>query len=484
MTLKSALLVDDSKLARITLKKLLERHNLDVVMCASAQEALDYLKDGRPDVIFMDHLMPEMDGLEAMAKIKTDPETRHLPVVMCTGKEGDNYEETVKQAGAIGFLSKPPEPEHLERILSLVSSGAASTPAPEATVVAEVAPAVADTGEIRVQLDALEHKLLSALHERIDAVKAEFETHKADIVGAGAASDSDALTTEFHSKLEGLHSRTEEINALFAEFEARVGVLSSDVDSLRGEISEPTDQAHLLARLDALEATSKSTPAAGGITKEELPDAIRSLLPEVIEFSPEDLTKMRVELESIRSVVSDQDRESVVPDFSEAEQRIEQKVGQLVYALDEKLAASLESLSGSLGDVEEKVSALVRKTDSIDSKASESVSLDTLKADIEMQAGKAVEVRLESIFTQQQSQMSELRNSIRAEVERAVSENVPAESGEAESSQRQEETLQAMTHELALVRQQLASAQSRNLIGLVVVGGAALVALAKAFGAF
>ena len=64
----------------------------------------------------------------------------------------------------------------------------ASTPAPEATVVAEVAPAVADTGEIRVQLDALEHKLLSALHERIDAVKAEFETHKADIVGAGAAS--------------------------------------------------------------------------------------------------------------------------------------------------------------------------------------------------------------------------------------------------------------------------------------------------------
>ena len=164
----------------------------------------------------------------------------------------------------------------------------------------------------------------------------------------------------------------------------------------------------------------------------------------------QDLTKMRVELESIRSVVSGSGQESVVPDFSEAEQRIEQKVGQLVYALDEKLAVSLESLSGSLGDVEEKVSALVRKTDSIDSRPLESVSLDTLKADIEMQAGKNRRGQAGVYFTQQQSQMSELRNSIRAEVERAVSENVPAESGEAESSQRQEETPQAMTHELAL----------------------------------
>ena len=67
-------------------------------MCASAQEALDYLKDGRPDVILMDHPHARNGWPGGDGQNQDRSETRHLPVVMCTGKEGDNYEETVKQA--------------------------------------------------------------------------------------------------------------------------------------------------------------------------------------------------------------------------------------------------------------------------------------------------------------------------------------------------------------------------------------------------
>ena len=60
---KTALIVDDSRSARVVLKRVLETHELNVDTAESAEDALDYLTDHRPDVIFMDHLMPGMDGL-------------------------------------------------------------------------------------------------------------------------------------------------------------------------------------------------------------------------------------------------------------------------------------------------------------------------------------------------------------------------------------------------------------------------------------
>ncbi len=62
---KTALNVDDSKSARVVLKRMLEAHELDVDTAESAESTLDYLKAHRPDVIFMDHLMPGTDGFEA-----------------------------------------------------------------------------------------------------------------------------------------------------------------------------------------------------------------------------------------------------------------------------------------------------------------------------------------------------------------------------------------------------------------------------------
>ncbi|HHH39784.1 MAG TPA: response regulator [Sedimenticola sp.] len=117
MLARKILLVDDSKSARFALKKLLQQHDLEVEMVDSGEAALDFLEQERPDVIFMDHLMKGMDGLAATQRIKQNPQTADIPVVMCTSNDGEDYVQKARSQGAIGTLLKPPSPSKLDAIL-------------------------------------------------------------------------------------------------------------------------------------------------------------------------------------------------------------------------------------------------------------------------------------------------------------------------------------------------------------------------------
>lgn len=114
---RNALLVDDSKSARFVLGKLLQQHDFNVEMAASAEEALEFLATHQPDAIFMDHLMKGMDGLVATSVIKKNPATAHIPIVMCTSNDGEEYLAEAKLHGALGTLVKPPSDDKLEEIL-------------------------------------------------------------------------------------------------------------------------------------------------------------------------------------------------------------------------------------------------------------------------------------------------------------------------------------------------------------------------------
>src|SRR5690606_41948228 len=133
---QTVLIVDDSRLARITLQRLLEKQNFQVISAGSAREAFDLLREqSLPNIIFMNHLMPEMDGFESMQRIKADPKLQHIPVVMCTGKEGnDDYDAQAKARGATATLSKPPELDQLTAVLAetRAAAPAATTLAPAA----------------------------------------------------------------------------------------------------------------------------------------------------------------------------------------------------------------------------------------------------------------------------------------------------------------------------------------------------------------
>lgn len=118
MSHRLALVVDDSKAARVTLKRMLETHDLDVDTVESAQQALDYLVNNTPIVIFMDHMMPGMDGLQAVQAIKSNPATATIPIMMYTSKEGDLYVSQARALGAIGILPKQVEPAELYKVLN------------------------------------------------------------------------------------------------------------------------------------------------------------------------------------------------------------------------------------------------------------------------------------------------------------------------------------------------------------------------------
>jgi CheY-like chemotaxis protein len=106
MSSKRALVVDDSKSARAFLSRILERHEITVDAAESAEAAIDYLTRNRPDVIFMDHMMPGMDGFQAVQTIKNNPRTAAIPILMYTSQEGDLYLGQARALGAEGVLPK------------------------------------------------------------------------------------------------------------------------------------------------------------------------------------------------------------------------------------------------------------------------------------------------------------------------------------------------------------------------------------------
>ncbi|GHA08034.1 hypothetical protein GCM10008090_17320 [Arenicella chitinivorans] len=106
MPTKTALIVDDSKTAQFKLKRILQAYELRIDLAYSAEDALSYLSYRIPDIIFMDHSMRGMNGLEAVKIIKANRATATIPVAMYTDESGDDYVQRAREAGAIDVLSK------------------------------------------------------------------------------------------------------------------------------------------------------------------------------------------------------------------------------------------------------------------------------------------------------------------------------------------------------------------------------------------
>lgn len=106
MSTKVALIVDDSKTAQIRLRRILEKYDTSIEVAFSAEQALTMLPELCPDIIFLDHSMDGMDGLEALKIIKGNPETATTPVIMYTAQSDDLYISQARALGALDTLSK------------------------------------------------------------------------------------------------------------------------------------------------------------------------------------------------------------------------------------------------------------------------------------------------------------------------------------------------------------------------------------------
>src|SRR5438132_4955590 len=117
MGAKRALIVDDSKSARLFLARILEKYEIDVDNAENAEAAIEYLTSHRPDVIFMDHLMPGMDGFQSVQAIKNNPLTATIPIMMYTSQEGELYLGQARALGAVGVLPKQIKPTDVSKVL-------------------------------------------------------------------------------------------------------------------------------------------------------------------------------------------------------------------------------------------------------------------------------------------------------------------------------------------------------------------------------
>jgi CheY-like chemotaxis protein len=101
------LIVDDERQNRQLLEVLLLAEGYELDTAGSAEEALAAVRRQRPDLILLDIMMPGMDGYQVVARLKADPHTASIPVVMLSALDDRSSRSHGLTAGAAAFLSKP-----------------------------------------------------------------------------------------------------------------------------------------------------------------------------------------------------------------------------------------------------------------------------------------------------------------------------------------------------------------------------------------
>lgn len=113
------LVVDDSRAARQQMRSLLESPRCRVNTAASAEEAYAYLDATRPDIIFLDQLLPGTDGLSVLRALRASEESAAIPVVICAIDDSPALRVQAREAGAAEVLPKPPP--GVETLKSLIA---------------------------------------------------------------------------------------------------------------------------------------------------------------------------------------------------------------------------------------------------------------------------------------------------------------------------------------------------------------------------
>ena len=173
------LIVEDEPDIRALLVLHLEREGYQVVPCRTGAEALRAARGSRPDLVLLDLMLPEMDGLEVCRRLRQDPATRAVPVVMLTAR-GDEVDRVLGlELGADDYVVKPFSPRELvARIRAVLRR---TRPAPETAAVT--------VG--RLTIDAAAHTV------SVDGVPIDLTRREFDLLRALVEARGRVLTREF-----------------------------------------------------------------------------------------------------------------------------------------------------------------------------------------------------------------------------------------------------------------------------------------------
>ncbi|MDP2921872.1 MAG: ATP-binding protein [Candidatus Omnitrophota bacterium] len=110
---KILLIIDDEEDLTSMLSFRLKNMGFDAITAASGKRGVELARDTRPDLILLDLMMPGVDGFEVSERLKSDPLTKDIPIIIFSALGNKNTKETVEKMGAAGFIEKPFEPELL-----------------------------------------------------------------------------------------------------------------------------------------------------------------------------------------------------------------------------------------------------------------------------------------------------------------------------------------------------------------------------------
>ncbi len=105
--MKKILVVDDSPTERANLCQILKEAGHVTSVATNGKEALGKAKTERPDIIFLDVIMPEMDGYATCRTLISDPATKHIPVIFVTSKSQKADKVWAQMQGGKGYVTKP-----------------------------------------------------------------------------------------------------------------------------------------------------------------------------------------------------------------------------------------------------------------------------------------------------------------------------------------------------------------------------------------
>ena len=127
------LLVEDNEASADALARRLERRNYTIVIAADGHQAVSLAHSEQPDLILMDLGLPGIDGWDATAHLKSDPETRHIPIIVLSAHAMPNDRHQALAAGGDDFDSKPVVFDRLlAKIEVLLTAGHGEIPSAQA----------------------------------------------------------------------------------------------------------------------------------------------------------------------------------------------------------------------------------------------------------------------------------------------------------------------------------------------------------------
>ncbi len=110
MKQKKVLVVDDEPFICRSLSFVLRKENYEVFEARNGEEALEAIRTHRPDLVFLDVMMPKVNGFEVTKLVKSDPELKNTKIILLTAKGQDSDRETGRKLGADDYMTKPFSP--------------------------------------------------------------------------------------------------------------------------------------------------------------------------------------------------------------------------------------------------------------------------------------------------------------------------------------------------------------------------------------